>query len=376
MRKEHKLEKLVARNKTFINMEEIDRPLYGISHIGSDLPLRLYEKIGSVLPSSGLVVPEMINSKDFLKDVDRLVLQHEKAGGDILWPASPLSGFPWMEAIVGCPINVSSGTLWAAPRRCDWQKLEEVNLSSDNKWLQKLLELQTVLTEHVKKKYPVGTSTLIRGPGDMMGAVLGQERLALELYDNLEKVKALSSVYTKVWVKVAHAQNQLTPKFHGGYVLGASIGLWTPGICQYMQEDALAYFSPKFYREVLLNNHITMSNNFEYSFFHLHPTSLYAVDELIKIKNLTIVEVNREVIGPSIEKLLPVFRKIQKYKPLFISWRYGTPSKIPIEAEIRFVLKNLPSKGLCLHFVPKDPEEGIVLMNLMRKVLKVVHRRS
>jgi len=168
---------------------------------------------------------------------------------------------------VGCPIYVSSGTFWPASRKCVWRRLEEVDLSSNNKWLQKLLELQTVLAEHAEGKYPVGTSTLMRGPGDMMGAVLGQQRLILELYDNLEKIKILTSIYTKMWIEVAHAQNQLTPGFHDGYVLGASVGLWTPQICQYIQDDALSYFSPKFYTEVLLNNHLTMFNSFEYSFF-------------------------------------------------------------------------------------------------------------
>jgi len=94
MRKECEFDELIVRHEAFVNMEEVDRPL-GVSHIESDLPLRVYKEIGSVLPSTGLITPEMIKPKDFLKDVDRLVLQHEKVGGDILWPATPLSGFPW-----------------------------------------------------------------------------------------------------------------------------------------------------------------------------------------------------------------------------------------------------------------------------------------
>lgn len=372
MRKKRDLDGIIARSTAFVNREEVERPLYGISRIGSNVPLQRYKQMAKVLPSNELILPEMITPEDFLKDVDRLVLEQEKVGGDLFFPATSFNGLPWMEAIIGCSVHVSSGTLWAAPRRCDWNQLEEINLSEENRWLQKLLELQVALVEHLKGKHPIGTSTMMRGPGDMMGAAVGQERIALALYDNFEKVQSLASRYTETWLKVANAQNQLTPSFYKGYLLGGWAGLWMPGMCQYMQEDALAYFSPKFYREVLLEYHRTMTTVAKYSFFHLHPTSLYAIDELVGVENLNIIEVHREIVGPSIEEMLPALKTIHKRKALFISWCYGTPSALPIEAEIGYVLKHLSSTGLCLHFIPKDVEEGRTLMNLVDKVLKDV----
>lgn len=188
------------------------------------------------------IIPETINPQDFLEDFDRLFLEHEQVGDDTFWPASPLHGFPWMEAIVGCPIYASSDTYWTRPYLDCWEKLDEISFSYDNKWFQKLLEFKEVLIEDARGRYPVATSVCpMRGPGDIMSAALGLERLVLELYDNPENVKKLASIHTDIWIKVAKAQIEKTPKFYNGYTV-ALYSVWTPDVCIYMQENALAFF--------------------------------------------------------------------------------------------------------------------------------------
>ena len=379
MSKEH-LEELITRNEAFVRMEEVDRPMIGVSFIGSDLPLEQYRRAAAALPSSGLIRPEMLGTKQFVKywlqDMEELLLQHEKVGGDILWPATPFYAIPWMEAIIGCPIHVSSGTLWAAPFFDEWDQLEKIDSLleglKENEWLKRLLELKETLIAWAKQKCPVATSTLMRGPGDMASAAMGQARIALELYDNLEKVKKLCSLYTQVWIKVAKAQIKLSCPFHGGHVLGIW-GNWTSQVCQYMQEDALAYFSPKFYRQVLLSNHLAMSNIVKSSFFHLHPTCLYAVDELVKMQDITIIEIERESTPPSVKELLPVLRKAKNHKPLLFCWDCrdvnGTIKESLFKEEISLLLENLSPKGLCILFTPRDEEEGRRLIKLTKNML-------
>jgi len=86
------------------------------------------------------------------------------------------------------------------------------------------------------------------------------------------------------------------------------------------------------------------------------------------MKNLIVIEINREIIGPSIEELLPTFKKFKDTSRfLFLG---DMVHQIKLKREIRFVLENLSPKSLCLHFVTKDVEEGIALMNLMRKILR------
>jgi len=363
MPKERDIEKIIQRNKAFINMEPVDRPLFGI-WVGSYIPFQLYKEAAKKLSfSEGLkITPENLYPQDFLADIDRLFWEHEQVGDDLLWAATPLIGFPWMEAIIGCPVYFSSGGFWTKPCIDHLEKIGEINFSLDNKWFQKILEFKEVFTEHSKGRYPVATSpSPIRGPGDMMGAVLGQERLCLELYDNPERVKKLASIYTDIWIKVNKLQIEKTPQFRGGYVV-AFYNIWTPDLCQYTQEDSLDYLSPRFFKEILLEQHIKIHNNFSSSLIHLHPNSVYCLNHLYKIDNLKIIEINKDLHGPSIFELIPVFKEVQKFKPLLV-W-----GDLTLE-EIRELLRVLSPKGLCICPVVKTVEEGKVLIKEMKKMV-------
>ena len=345
----------------FVNREPVGRPLFGV-WVGSYMPFQMYKKAAGKLSfQRGMsITPDMVDPKDFLADIDRLFWEHEQVGDDLIWAATPLIGFPWMEAVVGCPIRASSDSFWATPYINSWEKINEINFSSENKWFQKILEFKEIFAEHSQGRYPVGTSpSPIRGIGDMMGAALGQERLCLELYDNLEKVKKLASIYTDIWIRVNKIQIKKTPKFLNGYTV-AFYNMWTPKLCQYDQEDALDYFSPRFFREVLLKNHTKICNSFPCSLIHLHPNLLYCLNDLYGIDNLKVIEINKDLHGPSIFKLLPTLKEIQKHKPLLI---WGDLTK----EEIRELLNTLSPRGLCIYPVVKTVEEGKTLIKKMKK---------
>lgn len=354
-------DEIVRRNRAFVNMEEVERPLFGI-WVGSYMPFQMYKEAADKFSFSNqlLVTPEALNPKDFLADIDRLFGEHEQVGDDLIWAATPLIGFPWMEAIVGCPIRASSDSFWAAPYIGSLEKINEISFSPENKWFQKILEFKEVLAEHSRGRYPVATSpSPIRGPGDMMGAALGQERLCLELYDNLEKVMKLASIYTDIWIEANKIQIEKTAKFYNGYVV-AFYNIWTPDLCQYGQEDSLEYFSPKFFGKVLLKNHIKIFNSFKYPFVHLHPNSLYCLNDLYKISSLRLIEINKDLFGPSIFKLLPILKEVQKHKPLLI---WGDLAR----EEISELLNTLSPRGLCICPVVETVEEGRDLIKKMKK---------
>lgn len=330
--------------------------------VGSYMPFQMYKKAVEKLSfwDQSLVTPEALNPKDFLVDIDRLFWEHEQTGDDLIWAATPLIGFPWMEAIVGCSIRACSDSFWAEPYIQTWEQINNISFSSKNKWFQKILEFKEVFIEHSRGRYPVATSpSPMRGPGDMMGASLGQERLCLELYDNPGMVKKLASIYTDIWIQVNKIQIKKTPKFLNGYVV-AYYNIWTPDFCQYDQEDALDYFSPHFFEEVLLEQHRRIYNSFPYPLFHLHPHSLYCLPNLYKIESLRIIEINKDLYGPSISELLPTLKRVQKHKPLLI---WGDLAR----DEIRQLLSELSPRGLCIYPVVKTVEEGRTLLKKIRK---------
>ena len=71
-------EEVIKRNKAFINMQPVDRPLLGV-WVGSEMPLELYKKTAEIfsLFKRAPIVPDAINPQDFLGDYDRLFLEHE-----------------------------------------------------------------------------------------------------------------------------------------------------------------------------------------------------------------------------------------------------------------------------------------------------------
>ena len=81
---------------------------------------------------------------------------------------------------------------------------------------------------------------------------------------------------------------------------------------------SLGALSPRAFREVLLKNHTRILNGFEYPLIHLHPNSLYCLQDLYRISNLKVIEINKGFFGPSIFELLPTLKEVQKHKPLLI----------------------------------------------------------
>ena len=367
MSQDQLLEEVLARSRAFLAREDVDRPLIG-AEIRPARSLQRLKRIAKALPSQGLVLPEMIKTRDFLKDMDDLVHRHERIGGDILWAACPPREMNWSEAITGCSLHISSDTIWAASSSQHWQHIKHIDSFRTNKWWHKLVELQAALVEHARGRYPVATSASMGGPGNMLVTALGPEHLGLELYDNIDRVKHLARIYADIWIKAVKAQHQHASKFHGGY-LPASYSVWTPRISQLIVEDGLAFFSPKFYKSVLRDAHSAMSSIAGYSLFHLHPVGLYAIEDLLNIENLPIIEINLEIGGTSLEELLPWFKKIQERKGLIVAW-HGSRTKASLEAEIREVLKCLSFKGLCLFFIVEDEEEGRSCINLARHILR------
>jgi len=146
-------DEIIRRNRASINMEEVERPLFGI-WVGSYMPFQICNKASEKLSFSNqsLITPEALNPKGFLDDIDRLFWEHEQVGDDLIWAATPLIGFPWMEAIVGCSIRASSDNFWATPCIDGWEKIDEINFSPENKWFQKILEFKEIFAEHSRGK--------------------------------------------------------------------------------------------------------------------------------------------------------------------------------------------------------------------------------
>ena len=118
----------------------------------------------------------------FLEDCERLYQFHRECDPDYLFVGSAFPHFPWMEAIVGCPVVFSGAAFFAEPYVDDWQGWRAPVKPLETPWGQKLLELLQAVAEHARGTYPVG-ATLMRGPSDMLAAMRGPSRFPLDLFD-------------------------------------------------------------------------------------------------------------------------------------------------------------------------------------------------
>jgi len=363
--------KRITMHEAFIARQEMARPLIGV-HIWDREYRKMYRETNATIPEKGEVRPEQIETERFLRDVERLLSMNEQIGGDLYWPVVPYVYIPWMEAIIGCPIYSSENTFYAKPCIDSWSDFREDPDLSGNTWLAKLLELQKALVKKIGGAYPLSSSSHLRGPVDMMAAALGQTRLPLECYDNPERIQAMCASYSRAFLEVAHMQNEITATagFGGSTVNG--YGVWTPQVCQYVQDDAMAFLSPDIYTTFVAHNHATIARGFPSIFYHLHPVSLFVLDQLLAMEKMSILEINREpeAIGPSIRELMPAFKKTLEHgKCLLINFTQGAVGMGLFERELELICDTLPNKGVSIYVMAEDAEDGARRMGVLQEVL-------
>jgi hypothetical protein len=192
---------------------------------------------------------------------------------------------------------------------------------------------------------------IMRGPTDMIGALLGQQEMVLALMmEDPGLMRRLVERVTQAFIAVIQAQNRIIPPFHGGTSLGF-YHLWAPGPSIWFQDDLSAILSPKVYREFFLDAARAILQGHPHTAVHLHPASFFILDELLTLENLKVVEVNKDIGGPGVAEMLPVLSRIMESRGLIL-W-----GDLTVE-DLEIVRRRLPCRGLCLHVVAPTIEEA------------------
>ena len=142
---------------------------------------------GGEITESERLEPQMISPDGLIKVVESydqdqldaaLALNGEYlvnvGQGDFLPLAMPLMKFPWLEAILGCPIRMTEGQIWDARFSGDPEEVVSDNSGFDNNpWFQLYLEFLRVLKKRLSDRFFVSTSSNQRGASDLVAAVMG-----------------------------------------------------------------------------------------------------------------------------------------------------------------------------------------------------------
>jgi hypothetical protein len=272
-------------------------------------------------------------SEDML-DIDKLVRDTEVAhrgrslvNGDVFEFVELDTVIPWMEAITGCHLyalgkgsSMVANPPDVAPEDLPGHLRGLLDNLEGSVWYRKLRDGYRGLAEVLGDTYPL-CQTLMRGPGDMVGAMLGHEKFIGMMLDAGKKgfLHELLDLSSRIYIETAKMQLDNGGKFRGGYC--NPFGIWAPDYNVRSQEDEASLVSPKMYNEFFLPYHIQEVAKYKYSTFHMHSgyvMTTYNWREFIKRGNVGSFEVAMDPNGPTAEALMPSLVEMNRSKPVVI----------------------------------------------------------
>jgi hypothetical protein len=333
----------LRRNLAFWRGEPTDRPLAGVYLGDYEVP-----DVYLAAQDGDLLRPEHILPERFFGRFAARCEIGERLGQDLIPPLSPLYCVPWLEAILGCPIRVGAEACWAEPLLPSGAPLELLETRWSLAWQEAAIGFIRALAESSSGRFPVA-GPFLRGPADVVAALLGTERLCFEFHDHPQQIHRLARLCAEAWVEAARLIYKHIPPYHDGYV-DAGRWLYAPGPSAYSSEDATALLSARVYREFFLPYNQVIVDTFPYGYIHRHSASVQNLAALLDLRTSWAIEVTMDPNGPGLAEMLPIFQQIQEHgRPLIV---FGLDD----EAEVATLVSVLSPRGLCV-FPQADTEE-------------------
>ena len=346
------LAELLDRHRAFWRREKVDRPLVAVKPYAPLAPKYIPLRDVQWGTEDLRLEPAMFDPRTSAN----IEQWHNHPGqlllGDSFSLRQPFVRIPWVEGILGCPIwaDRESGSIWSKAFLPNASAGHDIAIDPDDPWLRLLLDMTRLLVEENDGTYLVA-QTLMRGPIDMVRAVLGDEAMCLAVYDDLEALRRLLSVTTEVFIAVAKAQQAVVPPFRGGYA--SYYGVWAPGTVVRTQCDMSSVLSPKTYAELVIPFEDRICREFDHSIIHLHSGYLHTVDALLDAELPQVLQIALDTGSTPVttRDLVPICRKILQRKPLIIE---GHMTRDDFE----YLLESLPARGLYIIAMLEEPSYG------------------
>ena len=351
---------LERRHRAFWSCEPTDRPVIVVNY-GYYVDTELVAKA----MGEGELQPGDIDPDPILPEYDAVADVRERIGDDMLASGEPLVGIPWLEAICGCRVKVVDGkSLWAAsPEDCD--SIEDIVFSADNPWYIRLMEIVREVVRYVDGRYAVSMSHL-RGPADILAALLGTQPFFFALMDEPERVRRMAEQAADAWLQVAEAQTRIIPAYQGGHVI-RQFGLWSPGRSSWLQDDTSSMLSQQQYSQFFIPPFQRMAQlpSVRYGVLHLHIPSLHLAEDFAGIEHVRVLNVYFDDNQTTVSEALPVLKSLQeKRMPLVLAKTVYEGFTLEEYAEIR---SGLSRRGLSVHLKADSEAEACAVMATIRE---------
>jgi hypothetical protein len=257
----------------------------------------------------------------------------------------------------GCRVLVPDGkSLWPEPPENN-RSIHDLSFSANNPWFVKLCQVIEQVVDHVQGRYAVSMSHL-RGPTDILVALLGSQQFLTLLYDDPERIEHLAKQAAEVWVQVARAEEKLVPAFRDGFGI-RQFGLWSPERSVWLQDDTSAMMSLRHYCKFFLKPMETMSV-FPYGVLHLHAPSIHLAETFATVPNIRAINVYFDSQTVTVVSAMPTLKRLQAlHMPLVLAKDVYQGFTLEEYSEI---LEHLSPQGLSVHLKAESIEEGRAVM--------------
>lgn len=341
----------------FWSLEKVNRPLIGFTvGLGQDSWSYWQDnRAAQALLSLNEILPDNISPADFIEDQVKYLKLTQKIGDDVIRSAMPLASIPWMEAIIGCKIVSTKDSISAVRIDNDINKIGITPFDVNNKWIQKYFEFFNLFEETLKGNAPVGQS-IIRGPSDLLCAILGTENAAISLIDESDNVHKLLEKITNYLELFLGLHLQKLPRFLDGYVIG-QYELWAPEPPIRIQEDYSNLFSCEMYKEFLQKLDHQLAGISNYTLIHLHSSSLHLIEQFLEVDSIRVFQITKDPNVISLDSMMDALKKVQESgKPLVVKGRFSGE-------DISLIKSDLSPSGLCIQPVVRNFQEIDELMS-------------
>ncbi len=248
---------------------------------------------------------------DFRAETTAIALSNRIYYADALPVAWPNMGPGIFSAWCGCGYKFGETTTWSSPCIYDWEiDSDKAVFNPEHPLFKAMLEFTHKLLEYGRGNFIVGLTDFHAG-GDHLAALRGPQNLAIDMIENLDKVKSKLKSSMEGYFKVYDIFYNLLRSE------GMPITSWTPliheGRFYIPSNDFSCMISKNMFDEVFLPDIIEECRFYERTIYHLDgPGALRHLDSLLEIKELNAIQWVCGAGNEGYAKWVKIYQKIQQ----------------------------------------------------------------
>jgi hypothetical protein len=292
-----------ARYEAFWNRAVLDRP---------PVDIRIPRECAGPVPSKEYAsADEKWTDVDFRAGQQAAWLEAQEFLGDALPIAWPNLGPEIYSAWCGCAYHFTEDTGWSEPCVSDWDRdIEKVRLDMSHPFFRLCERYTSNLLELGKGRFLTGLTDFHSG-GDHLAALRDPQRLALDMVENVEHVKAeLVRSQVEYFTAYDHFYDML--KKGGSLACSWMESLLSGGRFYIPSNDFSCMVSKAMFDDVFLPGIAAECRFFDRSIYHLDgPGALRHLDSILEIRELDAVQWVCGAGNEGFTRWAHVYRKIQ-----------------------------------------------------------------